>query len=289
MNCSSWILIPQDLRDRPQWAVAGPDKSPWAVGGYRASCTDPATWATFDQASAAAERWGAHVGYMLTALDPFCCIDLDVKGNTPAELIAWHQGIVEGFDSYTEISASGRGRHIWVRAKIGAGMRRGSVEVYSQERFIVCTGDVIHDCPIAHRHELLSAMVNEMRGDSHVVADLPDGPQKDSDELVIDRAMRASNAGKFAALARGEWQQLGYPSQSEADLSLISMLTFYSPNNEQCRRIFRMTELGKREKATKDDRYLNLTMRRPRANQARMAAASRAMGEAILLNFPQRS
>ncbi|MDE2317292.1 MAG: hypothetical protein KGK06_12870, partial [Xanthomonadaceae bacterium] len=69
-------------------------------------------------------------------------MDLDVKDETPPEVLARFQKIIETFDSYTERSTSGRGYHIWLKGDIGAGRRRDGVEVYSQERFIVCTGNV---------------------------------------------------------------------------------------------------------------------------------------------------
>ena len=54
-NPENWVTnIPQELRDRPQWCVAGEDKAPRiaAHGLPFAKSNDPATWRTFDEASA---------------------------------------------------------------------------------------------------------------------------------------------------------------------------------------------------------------------------------------------
>jgi primase-polymerase (primpol)-like protein len=263
----NWGKIPQELRDRPQWALAATDKAPRTANGVAASSTNPATWTDFETASRVADERGWNIGYMLSADDPFTCIDLDVKNQTTAEDIARFQSMIDSFASYTEVSRSGLGIHIWVRGKIGKGVKRDGVELYSQERFIICTANPYRDLPVADRQDMLLNMASQMRGAENQHAPLEDQPERESDGEVLQRAQRAANWEKFASLARGEWQSR-YSSPSEADLAMMGMIAFFSPNNAQCLRIFRTTELGKREKAIKDDRYLNLTLEKVRIRQA---------------------
>jgi primase-polymerase (primpol)-like protein len=46
-----------------------------------------------------------------------------------------------------------------------------------------------------------------------------------------------------------------YQSQSEADFALVDIVAFYTQNRKQIARIFRLSALGKRDKA-KRDRYI---------------------------------
>lgn len=283
--------IPEEMKWSPQWCISGLDKAPYSVnshGLYRASVTDPSNWMDFESAVDAAKATGGGVGYVISINDQFTCIDLDVvdaesqaaKGE-PIDPTKWttqdqfnrYWGIVQAFDSYTERSRSGKGLHIWVRGSIGKGCRRDGVEVYSQERFIICTGDVVIDKPIAQRNELLEILVSEIRRGQMQAGELVEVEAQHTDEEVWRRASTAANDHKFTELFAGRWSELGYPSQSEADLSLMSMFCFYSNSNEQCRRMFRASELGKRDKAVKNDVYLNRTIGGIRARQQREAAS----------------
>lgn len=295
MSTAAWSRLPLELQQRAQWLLAGPNdrgelKVPLSVradgGTVAGSSTNPAGWLTFEAACAHAERLGLGVGYVLSAADPYCCVDLDIKdaADYPGEPHKWtteeqrqrHYSICAHLHSYTEFSRSGKGAHIWVRANIGEGCKRDGVEVYSQERFIVCTGNVIAPLPIAERQEMMTNMVSLMReaagGGSGAGVVLEEQEAELTDDALWARASGAENGEKFRELCAGNWARYHYPSQSEADLSLMSMFTFYSRSNEQCRRLFRLTELGRREKAQKDDRYLNLTLRIVRGRQAREAA-----------------
>lgn len=274
--------LPEELRQTPQWCIAGPDKEPYTAapnGVYRASVQRPSDWKNFEQAlSDARSIPDARLGFVIHESDPFTCIDLDVKGphNKPDEPHLWttpeqiqrFQSIVAAFDSYTERSTSGYGLHVWVRGRIGRGCKRDGVEVYSQERFMICTGDVYLDLPIRERQDLLDQLVAEMRTPEEKAAqELVEIEPEYSDIEIFDIASNAANKEKFDKLCRGDWQN-DYPSQSEADLALMSMFTFYSKSNEQCRRLFRCTALGQREKAVKNNRYLDDTLRRIRYRQA---------------------
>src|SRR5439155_26957007 len=48
--------------------------------------------------------------------------------------------LVERCDSWSEISPSGCGLHIFVHGALPRGLRGGQIEVYSSERFICVTG-----------------------------------------------------------------------------------------------------------------------------------------------------
>lgn len=257
--------IPLELRRLPQWVVASADKVPLSPRtGQPASVTDPNTWATFEEAVRTGMK---HVGFVLAEWDPYTIIDLDNKPSKPCTPEQWarHQKILEAFDSYTERSASGTGYHIIVKGRIPAGVHRDNVEVYSTARYMICTGDVVRNTPIADYQQLLDVLYGEMKPAD--VMELDDVEGIMSDEEVVEMAMRAANADKFNELCRGDWQAMGYESQSEADFALMSIFAYYTRDNEQVRRLFRMSPLGQREKAQKNDKYLNFALGKIRAQQ----------------------
>jgi hypothetical protein len=321
----TWDNIPEELKWARQWLLAMPNeegelKVPARIyNGHvkEASNKDPSHWYDFETACELASAYGLGIGYVLTADDAYACIDMDVKNqfNAPNEPNLWTTQaqidrfwrIACAFDSYTEKSRSMQGLHIWVRGKIGQGCKFDGVEVYSQERFIVCTGAIVLDKPIEYRQDYLESLVAEIRmrqgADKGGQLDLVELEETDTDEEVFNRAMNAGNAEKFNALCActsdskpkardGSYRNMGYESQSDADLALMSIFTFYSKSNEQCRRLFRMTGLGKRDKAQKDDRYLNLTLRLIRSRQAREAAMdeqSKAMAASLVQELQQQA
>lgn len=279
----AWERIPEELRLAPKWAVAAPDKSPYTVSGARASVTNPATWSDWYSVALTASKWGhdSGIGFILDEEDVYTCIDLDVKPDTTQEQLDRYWKIVQAFDSYTEKSRSGKGLHIWIKGTVGLGCRREGVEVYSQQRFIICTGDVVLDKPVEHRQEMLDLLVEEMRAAAQTnVVELVELDETMSDEELWSKARNASNGDKFLDHWEGNWQKYGHPSQSEADLALMSMLGFYSKSNEQCRRVFRMSALGQRSKATRTDYYLNRALGTVRGRQAREDEAAEVAREA---------
>jgi len=86
-NIPTEIVVPDDLRERDQWVLwqyedrnGRATKVPYRVGHRYASSTDPSTWTSFE---AVADEWHrspsqyAGPGFVFSADDPFCGIDLD--------------------------------------------------------------------------------------------------------------------------------------------------------------------------------------------------------------------
>jgi primase-polymerase (primpol)-like protein len=285
---NAYLRLPEPLRDCAQWVLADPRPHPtlykepyYVVNGTlrKADVNLPQTWHTFEEACAHAQTHNMLLGYVLKCGEGVTCIDLDFKDSnshpdqpevwTTQEQLNRYNVIIQHFDSYTERSRSGRGVHIWVLGEIGAGVKYDGVEVYSQSRYIICTANAIIQKEAVYRQELLDVLVSEMRVHSHSTGKvaLVELEQTESDETIISRATSAENKDKFLKLANGDWQG-DYASQSEADYAFMSMLTFYSKSNEQCRRLFRLSALGKRDKATRNDRYLNECLINIRSREA---------------------
>lgn len=282
--------IPQEMRQYNQWMVGvqnahGEFKVPAYWNGSHVVKGDPSNplcHMSFVDACNCAASFGLSIGFALMPTDPFTVIDLDVKNSynlptmpnkwTTTEELQRYERIIAAFSSYTEISSGGYGVHIVVKGDIGDGKRRDGVEVYSKGRFMVCTGKSIHTParPIVAQPEYLQMLVDEIvksRQDSKI--DLVEVEPTETDEAIWQKASTADNSDKFNLLFKGDWRALNYPSQSEADLALMSMFTYYSESNEQCRRLFRYSALGKREKAIKNNRYLDFTLSLCRARQQR--------------------
>ena len=145
--------IPDGLKVRPQWvtwryARQGErwTKHPYNPrSGKKASSTDLLTWSAFECVFGAYEAGGYDgVGFVLCSGDPFTGIDLDgCRNPATGEMAAWAEEIVRYFDSYTELSPSGMGVHVLVKAKAPASLKRSGLEIYSTERYLTMTGHVV--------------------------------------------------------------------------------------------------------------------------------------------------
>ena len=262
--------IPQELKNMPQWCVAGPDKSPYYYNG-RASSADSSTWMTFEAAYNLASEWNAGVGFILTANDPFACIDLDDKEDTTDEERTGFKAAIESFDSYTEYSRSGKGYHIWVKGVVGRGRKRQYVELYDRARFIICTGNVVRDRPVEDRFDLVKALAESMGVPKSTVSGSPVDMAASPNQQVIEWAQ--GHAGWTGPAWRGELPQkpdakgqmtyydpkVGDASQSASDLVLVKILMRKTASDDECWATFRQSALGKRDKAKRAD-YARGTM-----------------------------
>ena len=240
------------------WGVArnpaGGDKRPWGIsptsGGWMPlSTTDTRGWMTAAEAWKRAKSLGpsARVGALLT---PGCGVtvvdmDEDYDGNQMA--------MVEWLDSYAETSSSGRGTHIFVQANLAGGVRdaKQDIEVYGQERFIIVTGNVINGWDVVEpRQAKIDRLVARLGGLKNtikpVAAAMGNAASDDACRAALKRVWKQD---KVKRLWKGDWQAMGYPSQSEADMALIEALCFASDDDAVVATTFRKSGLGQREKA----------------------------------------
>lgn len=253
--------IPDGLRDHDTWIVwrlerrdGDETKVPYnPTSGDHASTTDPTSWTGFDTAREAVEhRDFDGLGFVFTST-PYMGVDLDhIRDPETGELTDRAAWIVERLDSYTEVSPSGDGLHVLVEGEIpGSRSRTGDVEMYDTARFFTVTGAHVDETPATVNRrpdglaEVYERVFGESEGSGEVVdfesvdADELEGPGNDLDDDEIVSAARSSKVGdRFARLWNGD--NSAYPSQSEADLALCSMLAFWtSGDGAQIDRMFR--------------------------------------------------
>lgn len=142
----------KELREIDQWVAYSRLKVPVSPRGFPAKSTDPSTWGTLAQAKFIRQVQGLPgVGFVLTKEDPYVGVDLDEAVDvTTGFLHPWAQEVVERLDSYTELSPSGMGVHIWVRGELPRRayvVRDGrKIEVYSSARYFTVTGRPLPGC-----------------------------------------------------------------------------------------------------------------------------------------------
>ncbi len=147
-----YLSIPPELRALRRWTLhrvesvnGKKQKVPYQLNGQHASSTDPRTWANFSAVANVPKGFDG-ITYMLCASDGFVCIDLDSCRNPEnGDVEPWAQAIITELDSYTEISPSGTGFHIFVKGKIPkASHKQGSrVEIYADKKPMAMTGRVL--------------------------------------------------------------------------------------------------------------------------------------------------
>jgi putative DNA primase/helicase len=247
-------------------------KIPYQPNGKPANSIAPSTWSRYAEVDRAYQTGRYRgIGFVLDAVYGFVCIDIDVKaGEKPTAI---QVGILEAFKaSYIERSPGG-GYHIWMQADLPDGhptvlnfQGHKVCEIYSHSRFMTVTGrQCLRDTPILDCQAIVDALLSEYenlcRSQVPTVAADPFSDQytgiaRYCDEELLTRAKAAKqgNGELFRRLWRGQWQGM-YPSQSEADQTLMNILAVYTSSPKQVVRLFWQSELGKRPKARCESYY----------------------------------
>lgn len=260
----------ETLQSYPNWIVWNPSeinaetnkqtKIPYSVvsnGKLRASVSDSLTWTTLQVAQAFINANSQfQLGFVLTDDCKLTCIDFDCyRANGDSSIIKEHHQIHDWFNSYSELSPSDKGVHSWVHGSIPSGRRWNEkhIEVYSSGHYMTVTKNAINNVPVADCQQQLDSLIAQFPSDKSTVPTIIESqPESKTDKELCTMAAFASNGELFQSLYLGNWQGR-YPSQSEADQSLMNLIAFYSDSPIQCDRVFHASELGKRSKAKRKD------------------------------------
>jgi hypothetical protein len=133
-------------RSYRQWVVHDEKKRPFQVAsGYFASVVDSSTWTDYDSVAGKQRK-----GFVLTLEDPFTVIDLDHCVGSHGRIGKYTSRIIMYFQSYTELSPSGTGIHIWVKGRLPAAIKREMFELYSEKRYMTITENPLFNVPIVN-------------------------------------------------------------------------------------------------------------------------------------------
>lgn len=251
--------VPEELRSLKNWCLwkfvhvdgRKPTKVPYQPNGYKCSVTNPETFSTFDECFNVLALGGYDgLGFIFTGTD-YSGIDLDDPSfladgssnpNYQSDLNRQIK-IAHEFDSYSEVSPSGKGLHIIVKGKVPDGRRTNYIELYPSGRYFTMTGKVHNAKPVGYYEPLLNQLWQQMggviNGTHHPVVDSK--PETITDEEILELA-RKHNTATFCDLEAGVWAG-SYQSQSEADQAFVNIIAYYTDSKSQVERIFRNSKL----------------------------------------------
>ncbi|MDM8289241.1 DUF927 domain-containing protein [Slackia piriformis] len=276
------VRVPAELKAEARWVCwrreergGKATKLPvCAANGRMAKSTDPATWATFEDAVAAVGRWRCDgVGFVFGPDRAYTGLDLDhvIEGGVLDPAYRW---VVEEAGTYTEVSPSGDGLHLIFRGGKPQGAersRRGQpggrvVEMYDHDRYFTVTGDVFEGhgavsanpdvVERAYRTWIEPECAAQPRLDDAVreAEARPSQPRLDDaareadsgdvgDDELVERMLASRSGDDIRALMAGDCSAQG-GDHSAADMALCSHLAFWCAGDaSRMDRIFRASGL----------------------------------------------
>ena len=279
--CHPFSNIPAELRALPQWVCwhyedrnGKPTKPPIQAKSngklLNAKSNDPATWADFETAVAAAVRLNLEgVGLNVWIDDNLTGLDLDhVFDPATGELDPLAREVLARFaGTYAEISPSGTGLRVWCYGKPGRTGKIGGkvkwLEVYSHpsHRYLTVTGNqwpgsadhvTEQQAALDWLHSrFMSKSKDDSTGQEEGVSQGKGKPRSPSvetsldldDTALLDKARNAKNGAVFEALWRGDLSGHGN-DPSSADLALLNALAFWTGSDAaRMDRLFRQSGL----------------------------------------------
>jgi putative DNA primase/helicase len=230
--------IPPELLQLARWVIYRPVPSDKDSGKIRkiplqskdpqkgASSTNADHWSTFEEAIQA-----DHDRVGLVIRPPYIGVDLDgVRDPETGSVDPAAEQIIRELNTYTELSPSGKGFHIWLRGKAPKDVRdplgqkllsvhKEKLEIYPIDRYFTMTGEWVEGTPLGVRQLEDSEVVKlYSRSGEREIEKAELGTQPPTSETKGYTRLQ-----RFHLLSLGKWQELS-TSQSEADLEYCCFL-----------------------------------------------------------------
>lgn len=321
MRSKYWNRIPVSLMNEKCWLI-GTNEKDITKAGKRPCTIDhlgnlvPASiklkhdWLSYEEAVIYADSNDLNVGIVLHPDLNIAVIDLDIKDKTSPEVKSEIHNLIKTFDSYTELSSSGKGFHIYLKTEMqisGVHPRNFPIpiEIYTKDRFMLCTGNEVFiddsmnvielsdTSPVSmrkllhYREPQLEKLLSLIGVDKNNCANLIEVAPDSSDDDVLSLIYSSAWGIKFVELGdlphSVDFSQYGYPSCSEVDIYLIGIICRHTESNSQVRRLFRTLTVANRDKHIRGDYHINLCISKARysieCNREEMELATKATAE----------
>lgn len=245
--------IPKELRNLKQWGLFHlkyiPERNKNtkiplnAYDGTLGKSNDPSTWAEFDTALRALDKFDNADGLAFYFANGYVGLDIDSIGSDLQDYMAGvPETLVSTFkkftsDTYMEISQSGKGIHAIFKGKIpGKRRRKANYEMYESGRFFALTGNTIGPNKIQSLNQTeMKKLYEFLFGKDKIVSisSFQDQPINDLPvSEIINRMLTSAKGQRDKLFMQGGWEQL-YTSHSEADLAFANDLAFWTGKNFQ--------------------------------------------------------
>jgi len=252
-------------------------------GGF-ASSTDSDTWGTFDEAVTFDDDNPDTdgIGFVFDGDGLVAGIDLDdCRDPETDEIDEWATEVVDRLDSFTEVSPSGTGLHIYVLGFVPdggnrAGVGDGEIEIYDSGRYFTVTGEHLDGTPedVEQRNDALSEIhaeyVTNGEDDGDERGDPTDVDVADADGTLAFETRHGDGLAELRErdekldrllselTPAGYTDDQGNPDTSRADLAAANKLWFWGFDERQISKILRTYR--SRGKIRKRDDYVRMTI-----------------------------
>lgn len=281
-NFVNWRLDYYDKDGQPRPKPAKIPVNP--ATNRNALASNHTTWGTFEEACKNADNGNCGIGYVF---DNKGLVGIDLDGCIEnGKVNDWAMDIVKKVNSYTEISPSGTGLHIFTFGKIESNInnRNFGIEMYCKEHFVIFTGNHLKGTPSAiaktiDAQPVITELYNQYKPQSvaQPVINAVGSPDKQTATTfeIIERLKASKHyQNKYLRFAQGKpaliedengklvvdtyyVKEDGTPDLSKIDSAFVKAIAFFKATPEQIDEIYRcQSQKHKVEGITLDDASL---------------------------------